>query len=130
MGANSSRCRGAAQPKKNGWRANRSRPASRRSNCHDCPRRPEFKLPYASLRRKRSATTATASCRGILKNEASANQRLFVIERRIGQIEQALGIDKNARAIFLKHFIAIARLRFEAHRIRQPRAAAALHTQA
>src|SRR5579859_4414855 len=77
-------------------------------------------------------TPAAAASRHlrILENESLPHKRLFEIERRIGEIQKTLRIHENARAIFLDHFVAVARLRFEPHRVGQSRAPAALNAHA
>src|SRR6266852_2266798 len=91
-------------------------------------KRTESILCYLS--RERTAAAATTRRIGILENETLAHQRIFVVERRAVQIKKTLGIDEDARAVFLKNFVAVAGLRIEAHRIGQPGAAAALHAHA
>src|SRR5579864_2654786 len=77
-------------------------------------------------------TPAAAASRRlrILENESLPHKRLFEIERRIGEVQKTLRIHENARAIFFDHFVAVTRLRFEPHRVRQARASAALHAHA
>src|SRR6266481_2555360 len=77
-------------------------------------------------------TSAAATTRRlrILEDKTLLHQILEVVERRVVEVEVALGIDKNARAIFLEHLVAIARFRIEPHRVRKPRTTPALHTHA
>ena len=79
---------------------------------------------------ERTAAAAASRGIGILKNKSLTHQGFFVLEDGSGKIQKALWIDEDARTEFLENFIAIARLRIETHRIRKPRATAALHTDA
>src|SRR5712691_10894200 len=82
------------------------------------------------LRGKRTATAATARRVGILEDESLAHQVFLPLQRGVVEIEITLGVHKQPRAMLLEDFVAVARLRLEPHRIRQARAAAALHTHA
>ena len=82
------------------------------------------------LRREGAAAAAVSRGVGILEDEALAHQRLFVFERRAVQIQKALGIDEDARAMFLENFVAVAGLGVEAHGVGKTGAAAALHADA
>src|SRR5947207_7340637 len=92
---------------------------------------PHKSLPAAGrsrlLRRERAAAAAIPRRVGVPKDKSLAHQRLFVLERRAIQVQKALGVHENARAVLLEDFVAVARLRIQAHRIGQSGAAAALH---
>src|SRR5215469_7820037 len=67
----------------------------------------------ATLRRLRRETTAAAAIAGrvgILEYKALAHQRLFVLECRPVQINQALRVHENPRAKCFENFVAVARL--------------------
>lgn|SRR5215469_1565247 len=81
--------------------------------------------------RGEGAAAAAASRRlGILENEALADQRLFEIQGGVREIKKALRVDEDARAIFLDDLVAVARLGFEAHGVREARAASTLNADA
>src|SRR5712692_10711091 len=82
------------------------------------------------LRGKRTAAAATARRVGILEDESLAHQVFLPLQRGVVEIEVTLGVHKQPRAMLLEDFVAVARLRLEPHRVRQARAAAALHTHA
>src|SRR2546426_4250515 len=82
------------------------------------------------LRGKRTAAAATARRVGILEDEPLAHQVFLPLEGGVVEIEVTLGVHKQPRAMLLEDFVAVARLRLEPHRVRQARAAAALHTHA
>src|SRR4029077_6834835 len=77
-----------------------------------------------------AAAAAIASGVGILEDESLAHQRLFVFERRPVQIEQALGVDEEARAILLENLIPVTGLGIQAHGVGEAGATAALHANA
>src|SRR5271170_896722 len=77
-------------------------------------------------------TTASATPRRlrILEDEALLHQVLVIIQRRVVKVEIALGIHENTRAVFFEHFIAVARLGIQTHRVAQARTPAPLHAHA
>src|SRR5438876_9470181 len=86
--------------------------------------------PVLLLGRKGAAAAAVARRVGILEDESLAHQRLFVLERRAVQIQEAFGVDEESRAEFLKDFVAVASLGVQPHGIGEAGAAAALHAHA
>src|SRR5256885_14015081 len=86
--------------------------------------------PVLLLGRKGAAAAAVARRVGILENESLAHQRFFVLERRAVQIQETFRIDEDARAKFLKDFVAVASLRVQPLGIGKTGAAAALHAHA
>src|SRR5438552_13540424 len=86
--------------------------------------------PVLLLGRKGAAAAAVARRVGILEDESLAHQRLFVLERRAVQIQEAFGVDEEARAEFLKDFVAVASLGVQPHGIGEAGAAAALNAHA
>src|SRR6516225_11682251 len=82
------------------------------------------------LRRERTAAAAAPRGVGILKDEALPHQRLLVLQRSAVQVQETLGVNKNPGTEFFEHFIAVAGLRIQAHRVGKPRAPAALHSDA
>lgn len=87
---------------------------------------------HAGCRSRGERAAAAAASRGlrILENESLAHEGLFEIKRDIRQVERTLRIDKDASAIFLDDVVAVAGLGFEAHGVRESRAAASLDTNA
>ena len=83
-----------------------------------------------ALRRERTAAAATAGRLRILEDEPSPHQVFLIIERGFVEVEKALGVHKQPRAVFLDDFVAVPRLRFETHRVRQARTATPLHANA
>src|SRR5258706_6984052 len=86
--------------------------------------------PRRKLRRERAAAAATARGLRILEDEPSPHQAFLIIERGFMQVQIALRVHKPTRAMFFDDFVAVARLRIETHRVRQPRTAATLHANA
>jgi hypothetical protein len=73
-----------------------------------------------------AAAAAIAGGIGIDKDESLAHQRVFIVERRAVEVEEALGIDEDAGTKLLKHFVAVAGLGVEPHGVGEAGAAAAL----
>src|SRR5215470_10820723 len=76
----------------------------------------QFAASHPNLRsrhlcRERAAAAAVPCRIGILENESLPHQRLFVLERRSAQVQEALRIDEDARAKLLENLVAVARLR-------------------
>src|SRR5450759_3201547 len=76
---------------------------------------------------ERSAAAASLLGIRVLKGEALMHQALFVIENHAVQVNEGLGIDKDANVFKLKHAIAFARLRVETDVVTQPRTTTTLH---
>src|ERR1700732_4192633 len=87
-------------------------------------------VPSVPLGRKRAAAAAVARRVWILENESLAHQRLFVLERRAVQEQKTFRVNEEARTEFFEDLVTIARLRVEAHGIREAGAAAALDADA
>jgi len=66
------------------------------------PRLAGDRLKPALLGRERAAAAAIARGVGILEHESLAHQRLFVLERRAIQVQQAFRVNEDARAVFLE----------------------------
>src|SRR6202790_5569448 len=82
------------------------------------------------LRGERTAAAATASGLRILEHKAAPHQVFLIVQRGVVQIKEALRVHEQPRTVFLDHFVAVARLRLQTHRVGQPGAAAALHAHA
>lgn len=74
-----------------------------------------------------AAAATTARRLRILEDESLADESFLEVECRIREIEKALGVHEDARAVLFDDFVAVARLCFEAHGVRKARTAAALH---
>src|SRR3989442_8974579 len=85
---------------------------------------------FCRLRRERAATTTTARGLGVLEDESGLYQGLQIVESGVVQVEVALRVDKQASAVLLKHLVAAARLRVQAHCVGQSGTAATLHADA
>src|SRR5215472_9973267 len=107
-----------------------NRENGKEKNAVKTPEREPFLNSKSPSHGKRATAPATARSLRILKYEAAAHQVFLIIERGLVQVQEALRVDENARAVFLDDLVAVARLRLELHRVGQPRAAAALHTDA
>src|SRR5207245_11551183 len=83
-----------------------------------------------SLRRERAATTTAARGLGVLEDEPGFYQGLQIVESGVVQVEVALRVDKQASAVLLKHLVAAARLRVQAHCVGQSGTAATLNADA
>src|SRR5207245_11734801 len=79
---------------------------------------------------KRGAAASTTLGVGTLKDKSLARHAHLVIERRAAEIQKAFRVHEDARAMLFKDLVAIARLHFEPHSVRQARTAAALHADA
>src|SRR5580693_9152727 len=90
---------------------------------------PQDKKPVL-LCRERTAAAATAGGLRVLENEAAPHQVFLIVQRGVIQVKEALRVHEQPRAVFLDHFVAVARLRLQTHRVRQPGAAAALNAHA
>src|SRR5882762_487337 len=97
---------------------------------HQKPNKEDRLKPVLLLRRKGAATAAVARRVRILKNEALAHQRLFILERRAVQIQKTFGVDEEARAELFEDFVAVAGLRIQPHGIGEAGTAAALNANA
>src|SRR5258708_13165923 len=81
---------------------------------------PGDRLKPALLGRERAAAAAIARGVGILEHESLAHQRLFVLERRAIQAQQAFRVNEDARAFFPEIFAPTARLPTHTHARRPP----------
>src|SRR6266481_8844248 len=73
------------------------------------------RLKPVLLGREGAAAAAIACGIMILKHESLAHQRLFVLERRAVQIQQAFRVDEDTRTVLLEDLVAVAGLGVQAH---------------
>src|SRR5262249_37790718 len=69
-------------------------------------------------------------CIRVREDETLLHQRFLVVERHTVQIDERLGVHKNPDIIELKDAVALTRLAVKTDVVAQPRAAAALHSEA
>src|SRR5207245_3526759 len=114
--------------KKSGWRA--PQPTALWAQMERTRARNALREGFCRLRRERAATTTTARGLGVLEDESGLYQGLQIVESGVVQVEVALRVDKQASAVLLKHLVAAARLRVQAHCVGQSGTAATLHADA
>src|SRR5712692_335370 len=113
--------------KKSGWRGPQpTTPCAQMEPTR--PQRPPRGV--CRLRRERAATTTTARGLRVLEDKPGLHQGLQIVESGVVQVEVALRVDKQASAVLLKHLVAAARLRVQAHCVGQSGTAATLHADA
>src|SRR5712692_1512305 len=77
-----------------------------------------------------ASTAATTGGLGVLEHKPLPHQVFLVVEGGVRQVDVALRVHEQPRAVLLEHFVAGARLGLHAHRVGQPGAAASLHADA